>query len=161
MICEFYRIDDKNITKLKNLSEDKLSEFLVENYSSVYGQYHKQNDTVFSLDKAWDVARFLLKTNDSTADKILDNIFGEPFDENSYEIYNYLLSDKVKNINQILLKIQIDDLYKEYDEEKMISQNVYKASGFHWTFIKQHIETISAAFKKAAEQNDGLIINIG
>lgn len=161
MICEFYRVTDKVISELKTYTEDELSEHLNENYASVSGKYHRENDIVFCLDKAWDVSRFLIITNDTSESTILQNIYGSPINENFYSVYNYLLSDEVLKINKTLQNIEIDDLYNSYDEEKMICQNIYRATGFSWIFIKQHIETIMAAFKRSAELNEGLIINIG
>jgi hypothetical protein len=161
MICEFYRVTDKVISELKTYTEDELSEYLNENYASVYGKYHRENDVVFCLDKAWDVSRFLIVMNDTSENKILQNIYGNPINENFYSMYNYLLSDEILKINKTLQNIEIDDLYNSYDEEKMIEPNIYRATGFSWTFIKQHIETIMAAFKRSAELNEGLIINIG
>ena len=71
------------------------------------------------------------------------------------------MSNEVLKINKILQNLEIEDLYNFYDEEKMINQSIYRATGFSWQFITQHIETIVAAFKRSAELNEGLIINIG
>jgi hypothetical protein len=80
--------------------------------------------------------------------------------ENSYNGYNFLLSEKVKILNLILQQTQISDLYKFYDEEKMNNQSIYKASGFHWSFLEKQIEIVKSAFQKSANSNSGLIINI-
>ena len=161
MILEFYRLSDEKIIELKNQSERSCSEYLEENYAFVFGKEHKENDTVFSLDKAWAVIRFLIVEADKTENKILSELYGESLNEKSYGNYNFLLSKKVKVINHLLQEIQTKDLFKFYDEEKMENQKVYKASEFHQDFLEDQIEIVKLAFEKATNSNSGLIISIG
>jgi hypothetical protein len=161
MILEFYRLSDEKIIELKNQSEKFCSEYLEENYASVYGKEHKENDTVFSLDKTWDVIRFLITEADETENKILSELYGESLNKKSYDNYNFLLSKKVKVISYLLQEIQTKDLFKFYDEVKMENQMIYKASGFHQDFLEEQIEIVKLAFEKAVSSNSGLIVNIG
>lgn len=161
MILEFYRLPDEKIIQLKNQSEESCSEYLEENYASVLGKEHKENDTVFSLDKTWDVIRFLFIEADETENKILSELYGESLTEKSYENYNFLLSKKVKVISHLLQEMRTKDLFMFYNEEKMENQMVYKASGFHRDFLEAQIEIVKLAFRKAAISNSGLIVNIG
>ena len=159
MILEFYRLTDEKIIELKNQSEQSCSAYLEENYASVYGKEHKENDTVFSLDKTWGVIRFLMVEADKTENKILSKLYGQSLTDKSD--YNFLLSKKVKTISHILQEIQTKDLFKFYDEKKMENQMIYKASGFHRDFLEEQIKIVKLAFEKAANSNSGLIISIG
>jgi hypothetical protein len=161
MILEFYRLSDEKITELRNLPERSYVDYLQDNYASVFGSQHKENDTVFSLDKTWDVIKFLIVEADTTVDKALKELYGEPLTENYYDGYNYLFSEKVKTINELLQEIQTKDLYSFYDDEKMERQSIYKTLGFHWSFLEKQIEIVKLAFQKAAATNCGLIISIG
>lgn len=161
MILEFYRIADEKIIELKNQPEKSYSEYLEENFASVYGKEHKDNDTVFTLYKTWDVIRFLITEYDETESKILSELYGKPLREKSYANYNFLLSEKVKIISHVLQKIKTKQLFKFYDEVKMENQMIYKASEFHEDFLEEQFEILKLAFKKAANSNSGLIVNIG
>lgn len=160
-ILEFYRLPDEKITALRNQPERSYIKYLQDNYVSVYGSGHKENDTVFSLDKTWDVIGFLIVEADTTANKALKELYGEPLTENYYDGYNYLLSEKVKTIYQLLQEMQTKDLYQFYDDEKMENQSIYKALGFQWSFIEKQIEIVKSAFQKSADTNCGLIISMG
>ena len=159
IVLEFYRLSDEKIVALKNQSEKLCSEYLDDNYAYVFGKEHKENDTVFSLDKTWDVIRFLMIEADKTESKILSELYGESLNQKFHGDYNFLLSKKVKAINNILREIETKDLFEFYNEEKMENQMIYKASGFHQDFLEDQIEIVKLAFEKAANSNSGLIIN--
>ena len=159
IVLEFYRLSDEKIIELKNQSEKLCSEYLDDNYANVLGKEHKENDTVFSLDKTWDVIRFLMIEADKTESKILSELYGESLNQKSYGDYNFLLSKKVKAINIILQEIESKDLFEFYNEEKMENQMIYMTSGFHQDFLENQIKIVKLAFEKAANSNSGLIIN--
>ena len=100
IICELYRVTDVMISELKTYTEDELLDHIEENYASVSGKYHKENDIVFYLDKAWDVSRFLIISSDTSENKILQNLYGNPIEDKV--TYTYLLSNEVLKINKIL-----------------------------------------------------------
>ena len=159
MILEFYRLSDEKIIELINQPDKASSEYLEKNFASVYGKDHKENDTVFSLDKTWSVIRFLFVQADNTENKIVSELYGESLANKSFG-YSFLLSKKVKVINHLVQEIQTNDLFKFYDEVKMENEMVYYASSFHRNYIEKHIEILKLAFEKAANSNSGLIINI-
>ena len=134
MILEIYCLSDEKIIKLKNQSEQSCAEYLEQNYASVYEKEHKENDTVFSLDKTWDVIRFLIIEADKTEHKILSGVYGEPLNEGFYNGYNFLFSENVKLISQLLQKIHHEDLLRFYDEDEMKSQMIYNATNFQLNF---------------------------
>ncbi len=161
MILEFYRLSDEKIIELFNQPEKVCSEYLEKNYASVYGKEHRENDTVFSLDKTWAVIRFLIISADTTENKILSELYGESQTDNVFDNYNFLLSKKVEVMNDLLQEMQTNDLFKFYDEIKMKNEMVYNESSYHLDYLEKQIEIVKLAFEKAANSNSGLIINIG
>ncbi len=161
MILEFYRLSDEKITELKNQPEEVYIAYLQDNYAYIFGKEHKENDTVFSLDKTWDVIRFLIIQSDSTIDNRLSKIYGKPLTNNSNNLVNFLYSEEVKSINSLLQETPIENLRQFYNEEKMEIQSIYKASDFDWIFLEKEIEILKLAFQEASKKNSGLIINIG
>lgn len=161
MIREFYRIKDDKIIELKNKSHEFYVPFLEDNYASINGEMHQQNDTVFSLDKAWAITEYLIIENANTESEVLKNIFGKSLTENDYHNYSYILSKDVFLINEELQNIETKDLLKSYDEEKMIEKGIYKAKGFTNGFIIEHFLIIKLAFQVAVNHNCGLVISMG
>jgi len=161
MILEFYRLSDEKITELRNQSEQFYIEYLQDNYAYVFGKEHKENDTVFSLDKTWDVIRFLIIESDMTIGKSSNKLYGEPLTENSHNGFNFLFSQDVETMDNLLQKTQTKDLRQFYNEAKMKRQSIYKTSDFDWSFLESQIEIVKLAFQKSAKSKSGLIISIG
>ncbi len=99
IVCELYRMPDSEIEELKKLTIDDAEEYLNEKFAFVYSQYHKQNDTVFSMDKGWGITRFLIQECDNSPNKILTKL-NERF----------IKSDDAKLMNKALESIGIEDL---------------------------------------------------
>ena len=150
IICELYRISDSEIEKLNKLNSEQAEEFLDENYASIYGKYHKENDTVFSMDKGWGITRFLIQECDKSKSGILAELNNR-----------FIKSDNVKLINEIIKSIEIQDLESAYDKEKLIENHVYNAKyEVDWEYInKYHLKLYKSAFNRASELNDGIAIN--
>ena len=148
IVCELYRLSDANIEELQKLSSEVIEEFLTENYACVDGIHHKQNDTVFSMDKGWDVTKFLLKKTDFSRNKILNELDNQ-----------YIKSNLVKQIHQVLTDITIDQLLDLCDPNELIQNKVYRADiGKNKAYIEYHLNVFKAGFKKAAELNSGIVI---
>lgn len=164
IVCDYCRVKDETIDYFAN-HPDEAREFFETNYFWVTGKYHTADDTVFSTDKAWDIAKFLIKECDTTPDKILNEIDGKTFDEKEgLDSLFYIKSDKVKKINFLLRKISEKNLLDAYDQNKLIEKGVYSADLFgleHWRYILGHFQTMQKAFAKAEECDDGLVINYG
>ena len=162
IVCGFYRLDDETIEHLKRRPE--ISQIHIdENYSSVKGKYHIEDDVVFETDKAWDIAKFLLKECDSTIEKVLNDLDGVKIDISGDDhSLRYIKSEKVKKIQRVLDSISPDQILKVYDQDKMIQNHVYRADWWkepNWDYILSHIETMKKAFAKAAEHGNGIVIN--
>ena len=149
IVCELYRMSDSEIEELKKLKPEVAEEFLDENYAYIYGKHHRRNDTVFSMDKGWGVTKFLLKKADFSTNKILNELDKK-----------YIKSDIVKQINNVLTEITVDQLLDLCDPNELIQKDVYRAEiGKSKENIKYHFELYKAGFKKAAELNNGIVIN--
>lgn len=159
MICEFYRLNDDEIINLKKLTTNELIDYLAENYANVYGEKHEQGNTVFSLDKAWDVTRFLIQESDPENLNILKNIYGNSLTE-TYDGYSYLLSQEVNILNKVLQNIETKTIISFYNEDKMNEAEIYQYKSFELGFIIEHFLLIKLAFQKATNTKNGLIINI-
>lgn len=152
IVCELYRMSDSDIGKLKEMNPDEAENFLYENYANTEGKYHKYNDTVFSMDKGWAIARFLIKQNDKSEDnflKILDQ--------------NFIESENVKRVSSLFNTLESDKIKALCDRKLMVENRVYLAKRLetwtesnYWNYILPHIETFKKAFKKASELNSGI-----
>jgi phage terminase large subunit-like protein len=142
-------MSDSEIEELKKLKPEVAEEFLDKNYAYIYGKYHRQNDTVFSMDKGWDIAKFLLKKADFSTNKILTELDKK-----------YIKSDIVKQINKVLAEITVDQLLDLCDPNELIEKKVYRAEiGKSKESIEYNFDLYKAGFKKAAELNSGIVIN--
>ena len=163
IVCGFYRIKDEIIDQfLKNPTW--AYHFISENYQSVSGQYHIEDDTAFSIDKAWDIARFLLQQCDSSPQKNLTSLYGEKINKTSIytDCLHYIKSQMVERIHMALSHISTECIMKVYDRDKMIEDEVYRADWWDvidWEYILSHIQTIKNAFAKANEQKEGIIVD--
>lgn len=162
IVCGLYRIEDKTIDKLI-IEPENSQNWIDENYSSIFGKFHIENETVFELDKGWAVAKFLLRECDPTKEKILQHLDGEEINSKEYDYPKYIKSNKVKKINEILKTINEESLKKAFSIDEMLQNNIYKADFFdetNWNYLIQHIDIIKNAFEKSAENNDGIVINL-
>ncbi len=150
IVCELYRMSDSEIGKLEKLSYDDAEEFLDENYASIDGKYHKQNDTVFSMDKGWGITSFLLQQFDNSEDKVLNSLN-----------QRFIKSDVTRRINSILKSVEIEDLIPYYDKTKLLENGMYGAKrDFTWDYIdKYHLRLYKLAFERASELNHGITLN--
>ena len=155
IVCELYRISDSEIEELKKLNAEAAEEFLDENYAYIYGKYHRQNDTVFSMDKGWDITRFLIKQKDNTEDKFLNILDSK-----------YIESGKAKRVNELLCGINDDGIKEVCDRKLMTEKQVYLAKRLEdwtepnfWNYILPHLETYKKAFQKAVELNHGIVFH--
>lgn len=162
IICELYIIDDQEIQILIN-SPNTFEDYLMNNYASVFGAKHIEDETVFSMDKAWDIAKFLIKQNDTSQTKILSKLDGLPILENSYTGYSYILSKEVKEISKYLQCIHSHDIINT--NTATISDNfVYNSEWLqpeNWSYILEHFYCFQNGFLKASEKNSGIVISIG
>ncbi len=162
IVCGFYRMNNEMIDFLKSNPENA-QVYIDENYSSVSGKFHVENDTVFETDKAWDIAKFLLKKCDPSTDKVLQKLDGVPIDlAGDWDGSQYIRPDEVKEIYQVLDQISHDKLIEAYNQQELIKNHVYRADWFdepNWDYILSHVDTIKKAFSKAAETEEYIVIH--
>ena len=150
IICELYRLPDSEIEELKKLDVDQAEEYLNEKFAFVDSEYHKQNDTVFSMDKDWNIARFLIQQCDNSQNKILLKLNDR-----------FIKSEDVKLVNEALELIEIENLKKVYNQEKLIENYVYRGNyEINWDYINNwHLKVYKSGFKRASEMDSGIAIH--
>lgn len=162
IVCEFYLVNDNIIDRFSENPEDS-EDYFYDNYINTEGEFHSEGESYFYVDKAWDIAKFLISQNDTSKEKILDGLLGEPFKklEDTY----YIKATDVAKMYQILDQISLQQIEDAYDESKMQKPYVYNAGHFtkenSWDYILKHVKTILSAFKKASENGKGIIVRKG
>lgn len=148
-------MSDSKIEELKKMETEIEEEFLDDLYANVLGECHKENDTVFSMDKGWDITRFLIKQKDDSGDKFLQALD-----------HKYIKSDQVKRIYVLLNKITNEQIKDICNRKLMVENQVYLAKRLEnwneanfWNYILPHLEIYKGAFKKASELNHGIVFN--
>lgn len=158
IVCEFYVVEDRMIDEFL-AKPSEFDEYFEEKYVDFWGQFHHEEENAFYCDKAWDIARFLFQQNHP----LLGNLLGTEI-ENA-EGKSYLKAEEAKKIYHTLSQITSRQLEEAYNETNIQRNKVYNAGKFtkqdHWDYILQHIETFRKAFKKAAENDAGIIVSRG
>jgi hypothetical protein len=158
IVCEFYVVEDKMIDEFL-AKPSEFDEYVEEKYVDFLGQFHHEEENTFYCDKAWDIARFLFLQNHP----LLGNLLGKELE--NVEGKSYLKAEKAKKIYHTLSQITSRQIEEAYNETNIQRTKVYSAGKFtkqdHWDYILQHIETFQKAFKKAAENDAGIIVSRG
>ena len=148
-------MSDSKIEELKKMKSQIAEEFLDDHFANILGEYHRENDTVFSMDKGWDIARFLIKQTDKSKDKFLQILDKK-----------YIESDQAKRVNELLCGINSDGIKEVCDRKLMAEKQVYLAKRLEnwteqnfWNYISPHLETYKKAFQKAVELNHGIVFH--
>ena len=160
--CGLYRVNKETIEQLR--SQAKLAQqYIDENYTWVSGKYHVEGDIAFETDKAWDIAKFLLKKCDPSTDKVLRGLDGIPIDAaGDWDSPRYITPETVKVVHSVLNAVTSEQLVKAYNQEEMVQSHVYRPDWWDapdWEYIDSHVITMKQAFARAAECGDGLILN--
>ncbi|WP_264536812.1 YfbM family protein [Flavobacterium sp. N1736] len=159
IVCEFYLVDDKFIHEFSE-NPKELEKHFYDNYVNPDGDFHDEGENYFYSDKAWNIASFLISQNDTSQEKILAGLLGEPLE--NLEGLSYIKTINVAGMNQILNQISMQQIEDAYDESKMKDPYVYNAGYFtkenSWNYILHHVEIIFTAFKKAAENGKAIIV---
>jgi hypothetical protein len=162
IVCEFYLVDDSLIDEFSEAPE-ALERHFYDNYASPDGEFHQEGEDNFYCDKAWNIASFLINQNDTSKEKILSGLLGQPLE--NLEGLSYIKAINVAKMNQIMNQISLQQIEEAYDESKMQDPYIYN-SGYitkekNWNYILHDIETILTAFKKASEKGKGIIVSKG
>nr|WP_315242000.1 DUF1877 family protein [uncultured Flavobacterium sp.] len=159
IVCEFYLVNDNFIDEFLE-NPEALERHFYDNYVSPDGEFHDEGENFFYSDKGWDIASFLISQNDTSQEKILSGLLGQPLE--NLEGLSYIKTMNVAEMNQILNLISPQQIENAYDESKMQDPYVYNAGYFtkenNWDYILNHVETILKAYSKAAEKGKGIIV---
>ncbi len=160
IICEFYRVEDKIIDEFID-KPAQFERYFYDFYVNPDGEFHQEGDNFFYTDKAWDIAIYLLQSNDCSKDKILNKIDGIQVSK-KIEGLNFIKSKDVELINNVMKNITTNEILASYDQEKMIKDGIYRAGWFtinnSLEYILHHVETIQKAFQKSSEKGHGILI---
>jgi hypothetical protein len=163
IICEFYCLENETIINLIDNPKD-FEYYLTENHTNPDSENHLEGENFFYLDKAWDIAMFLLRQNDSSSEKLLSKLEGEPIHE-EMDGFSIINLQEVKSINQILSNISENEIENTYNIDAMEKANVYRARWFtkndNWQYILNHVKTIQQAFMIASQKNQVIIVRKG
>ena len=159
MICAYYRVHDNLIDKFIQ-NPDKADIWITQRSET-------EKSEIYDLDKAWDIAQFLIKECDRTEAKILEKVIRKA---NFFEKVNilinsprYLKSKEVKEIWSELRRIEEQELKASWNKQKMLSERVYRSDWFtmkSWDYIMEHVNTVKEAFYQASKNDEGLICQI-
>jgi hypothetical protein len=163
LICELYRIDDTTIDKI--VENPKWGfDFIFYNYAEVGGPFHKENDTVFSTDKGWSIADYLI-FQFAKSKRVEVNVLGDKVEKgySGSDGLRVIKSQEVKRINEIIRQIDLSTISKFYNREDTITNDLYRADLIEEVgdYVISHIAKIKEAYSKAAAENDGIVVRIG
>jgi hypothetical protein len=163
LICELYRIDDATIDKIVE-NPNWGVDFILYNYAEVGGSFHKQNDIVFSTDKAWAIADYLIsKFAKSKGTEI--NVLGDKVerDYSGSDGLRVIKSKEVKRINEVIKQVDIPTISEFYDREDTIRNYIYRAHLIEEVdeYVIADVVKIKEAYSTAAPKNNGLVVRIG
>jgi hypothetical protein len=161
-VCGFYRMNSEMVDFLRN-NHENLENYIDENYSWGDGKYHKMDDIVFETDKAWDIAKFLLKKCDPSSEKVLQKLDGIKIDPTGdWDGSRYISPEQVKEIHRVLEQVSHQKIVEVYNQQELIENHVYRADWFdepNWEYLFSHVDTMKRAFAKAAETGDNIVIH--
>lgn len=163
LICELYRIDDATIDKMVENPEWGY-EFIMHNYAEVGASRHVKDDTVFSTDKAWSIADYLiLQYAKSIGAEI--NVLGDTVekDYSGSDGLRVVKSQEVKRVNELISQIDTATISKFYNREDTLINYCYGADWIEEVddYVISHVAKIKEAYNKAAAENDGIVVRIG
>jgi hypothetical protein len=163
IICELYCLENNIVKELIEFPKE-FKDYLLENYTNPNSENHLEGENCFYLDKAWDIAMFLLRQNDSSNDKLLSKLEGKLIHD-EMEGFSIISSNEVKLINQILINISENEIETAYDMNKMQEEEIYRAGWFtkkdNWEYILKHVNIIQQAFSIASLKDLTIIVRKG
>lgn len=124
------------------------------------------DNNLLDIDKSWDGIHFLLTGNnlEDTSHPLSKFLFsGQVINEEQdlgYGPAQYLTSEQVKEVNDLLVKISVDDLRKKYNPSKMSELEIYPNS---WQdedeieYLLHHYLKVQEIYALAAKNQEAII----
>ncbi len=122
-----------------------------------------ENSNLVDIDKSWDGIIFLLRRQKSDGSLTKVIFSGQIIDEEQdlgYGPGQYLTPEQVKEMNEEISKISIDELSEKYDASKMIELEVYPNV---WedenalNYLTEYFKTIQEVYAKASKNDEAII----
>ena len=152
------------------VSKDELKEY-IENSElleeRVFSEDIDEDDNLLDLQKSWDGIAFLLTGKGATeaSGEISNIMFSDKLiDEEQDMGYGpacYVDSDEVKNLNNIISKISIEELKEKFDPNKMNQLELYPGD---WDreeeleYLIENFKELQAFYQKATNENQAIIM---
>lgn len=160
LICELYRINDSLIEDILK-DPDWGYNYICEHYAWVSAPNHFTGDTVFSMDKAWNITKFLFLKYLATKGVHFD-VLGQkanPKYSGSDDLY-VVKSKDVDFINSIIKDIEVEEIARYMNEIE-----VQEINGSDWIetddYLSYHIKNVKDAYREAALHGQGIVSRIG
>lgn len=158
------------IGNLLRVTRTELEDYLKDSSLLENRIYDNESDEVdpklVDLDKSWDGIHFLLtgETIESSNHPLTKVLFsGQVIDEDQdlgYGPGQYLTPEQVKELNEQISKISIEELSKKYDSKKMIELGVYPniwENNDEIDYLTDYFKTIQEVYAEAAKNNEAII----
>ena len=160
LICELYRVNDSLIDDILKDPEWGYN-YICEQYAWVSAPNHFPGDTVFSMDKAWNITKALFSKYLATKGVHFD-VLGQKANfkySGSDDLY-VVKSKDVEFINSIIKDIEVEEIAR-YTNEIEVPEN----NRSQWIkaddYLSCHIQNIKDAYREAALHNQGIVSRIG
>jgi Domain of unknown function (DUF1877) len=126
----------------------------------------EQDPNLTDIDKSWDGIIFLLtgQNFDNSNHPLTKVLFsGQIIDEEQdlgYGPGQYLTPEQVKEVNELIATISIEELSKKYDATRMTELEVYPNI---WedleevNYLTDYFQTVKEVYAKAAEKDEAII----
>lgn len=158
------------IGNLLRVTKTELQEYLKDSSLLENRIYNDETDgsdpNLVDIDKSWDGIIFLLTgQNFDNSDHPLTKVLfsGQIIDEEQdlgYGPGQYLTPEQVKEVNEQISKISIDELSKKYDAKKMteleVYPNIWENEG-EVNYLTEYFKTIQEVYAEASKNDEAII----
>ncbi|WP_254561650.1 YfbM family protein [Dyadobacter diqingensis] len=158
------------IGNLLRVTKNELEEYLKDSSLLESRIYNDETDDVdpnlIDIDKSWDGIIFLLTgQNFENSNHPLTRVLfsGQIIDEEQdlgYGPGQYLIPEQVKEVNEQISKISVEELSKKYDAKKMAELEVYPNiwdSEDEVNYLTEYFQTIQEVYAEAAKNDEAII----
>ena len=158
------------IGNLLRVTRTELDEYLKDSSlleSRIYDEESDDTDpNLVDIDKAWAGIIFLLtgQNFDNATHPLSKVLFSEQFIDEEQDLgygpAQYLTPEQVKELNDQISKISIEELSKKYDAKKMIELEVYPnvwENEEEVSYLTDYFETIQEVYAEASKNGEAII----
>jgi len=157
------------IGNLLRVTKTELEEYLKDSSlleNRIYPEDDVEDPNLVDIDKSWDGIIFLLtgQNFDNSIHPLAKVFFsGQIVDEEQdlgYGPGQYLTPEQVKELNEEISKISIEELSKKYDAKKMTELKVYPniwENEDEVNYLTEYFQTIQEVYAEASKNDEAII----